>query len=58
MIARLENINQRSAKFLKIRQFITRMIKQIVAIIDTKRLVKYVSKFVQYSSVKFSYIYR
>jgi transcriptional regulatory protein LevR len=52
MIVRLESINQESVEFLIICPFITQVIKQIVAIIDTKRLVKYVSKFLQDSSVK------
>jgi len=42
-IARLDDVNQGSVDFLIICPFITQVIKQIVAIIDTKRSIKHVS---------------
>jgi hypothetical protein len=56
MIARLDIVNQGSVDFLIICPFIMKAIKQIVAIIDTKRFVKYVSNVTQQSSVQFSFI--
>jgi len=56
MIARLDDVNQGNVDFLIICPLIMQVIKHFVAIIHTKRFVKYVSNLIQHSSVKFSCI--
>jgi len=56
MIARLDDVNQGSIDFLIICPLTMQVIKHFVAIIDTKRFVKYVSNLIQHSSVQFSFI--